>query len=93
MSIIILDPVGMPADDGSLSKRQPISIQSTRVSVLNNKWKSMDVFAEQMNVIFREQYGAADVKEVIIPIANAAPRELLDAVVSTSDLAVVGLAN
>ncbi len=68
-------------------------LQGTTVAILNNRWTSMNIIAEQISIILKEQYGVADVFEKLIPLASAAPQETFDEVEARAQVAIVGLAN
>ena len=68
-------------------------LQGATVAILNNRWTSMNIIAEQIGIILKEQYGVAEVFEKLIPLASAAPQETFDEVVEKAQVAIVGLAN
>ena len=68
-------------------------LQGTTVAILNNRWTSMNIIAEQIGIILKEQYGVAEVFEKLIPLASAAPQETFDEVQEKAQVAIVGLAN
>ena len=68
-------------------------LQGTTVAILNNRWASMNIIAEQIGIILKEQYGVSDVFEKLIPLASAAPQETFDEVEAKAQVAIVGLAN
>ncbi len=68
-------------------------LRGTTVAILNNRWTSMNIMAEQIAIILKEQYGVAEVFEKLIPLASAAPQETFDEVNRRAQMAVVGLAN
>ncbi len=68
-------------------------VQGKTVFILNNRWTSMNIISEQIAILLKEQYGAAEVYEKLIPLASAAPQETFDEVESQAQLAIVGLAN
>ncbi len=68
-------------------------LQGATVAILNNRWTSMNIIAEQIGIILQEQYGVADVFEKLIPLASAAPQETFDEVEAKAQVAIVGLAN
>jgi|TARA_B100000809_G_scaffold144533_1_gene142126 hypothetical protein len=68
-------------------------LQGTTVAILNNRWTSMNIIAEQIGIILKEQYGVAEVFEKLIPLASAAPQETFDEVEAKAQVAIVGLAN
>jgi len=68
-------------------------LQGTTVAILNNRWTSMNIIAEQIGIILKEQYGVSDVFEKLIPLASAAPQETFDEVEAKAQVAIVGLAN
>ena len=68
-------------------------LQGTTVAILNNRWTSMNIIAEQIGIILKEQYGVANVLEKLIPLASAAPQETFDEVEAKAQVAIVGLAN
>ena len=68
-------------------------LKGTTVAILNNRWTSMNIIAEQIGIILKEQYGVAEVFEKLIPLASAAPQETFDEVEERAQLAIVGLAN
>ena len=68
-------------------------LRGATVAILNNRWTSMNIIAEQIGIILKEQYGVADVFEKLIPLASAAPQETFDEVEAKAQVAVVGLAN
>ena len=68
-------------------------LRGARVAILNNRWTSMNIIAEQIAIVLKEQYGVAEVFEKLIPLASAAPQATFDEVQERADLAVVGLAN
>ncbi|MAF37516.1 MAG: hypothetical protein CL696_01305 [Chloroflexi bacterium] len=68
-------------------------LQGTTVAILNNRWTSMNIIAEQIGIVLKEQYGVADVFEKLIPLASAAPQETFDEVEAKAQVAIVGLAN
>ena len=68
-------------------------LQGATVAILNNRWTSMNIIAEQIGIILKEQYGVADVFEKLIPLASAAPQETFDEVKAKAQVAIVGLAN
>ena len=70
-----------------------VDLQGTTVAILNNRWTSMNIIAEQIGIILKEQYGVADVFEKLIPLASAAPQETFDEVEAKAQVAIVGLAN
>ena len=63
------------------------------VAILNNRWTSMDVIADYLTRLLKEEYGVTQVFQVQVPIASPPPQEVFDEVVERADLAVVGLAN
>ena len=69
------------------------NLQGATVAILNNRWTSMNIIAEQIGIILKEQYGVADVFEKLIPLASAAPQETFDEVNAKAQVAFVGLAN
>jgi hypothetical protein len=68
-------------------------LQGATVAILNNRWTSMNIIAEQIGIILKEQYGVAEVFEKLIPLASAAPQETFDEVEARAQVAIVGLAN
>ena len=68
-------------------------LRGATVAILNNRWTSMNIIAEQIGIILKEQYGVADVFEKLIPLASAAPQETFDEVKAKAEVAIVGLAN
>lgn len=68
-------------------------LRGATVAILNNRWTSMNIIAEQIGIILKEQYGVAEVFQKLIPLASAAPQETFDEVHARAQLAVVGLAN
>ena len=68
-------------------------LQGATVAILNNRWTSMNIISEQIGIILKEQYGVADVFEMLIPLASAAPQETFDEVEAKAQVAIVGLAN
>ena len=68
-------------------------LEGTTVAILNNRWASMNIIAEQIGIILKEQYGVADVFERLIPLASAAPQTTFDEVMAKAQVAIVGLAN
>ena len=68
-------------------------LQGATVAILNNRWTSMNIIAEQIGIILKEQYGVADVFEKLIPLASAAPQSTFEEVEAKAQVAIVGLAN
>jgi len=68
-------------------------LQGATVAILNNRWASMNIIAEQIGIILKEQYGVADVFETLIPLASAAPQSTFEEVKAKAQVAIVGLAN
>ncbi|PKB70577.1 MAG: hypothetical protein BZY87_10010 [SAR202 cluster bacterium Io17-Chloro-G6] len=68
-------------------------LQGATVAILNNRWTSMNIIAEQIGIVLKEQYGVAEVFEKLIPLASAAPQETFDEVEARAQFAIVGLAN
>lgn len=68
-------------------------LHGATVAILNNRWTSMNIIAEEIAIILKEQYGVAEVFEKLIPLASAAPQETFDEVEARAQLAIVGLAN
>ncbi len=68
-------------------------LKGATVAILNNRWTSMNIIAEQMGIILKEQYGVAEVFEKLIPLASTAPQETFDEVEAKAQVAIVGLAN
>ena len=68
-------------------------LRGATVAILNNRWTSMNIISEQIGIILKEQYGVADVFELLIPLASAAPQETFDEVEAKAQVAIVGLAN
>ena len=68
-------------------------LRGATVAILNNRWTSMNIIAEQIAIILKEQYGVAEVTEKLIPLASAAPKQTFDEVKEQAQLAIVGLAN
>tara|TARA_B100001964_G_scaffold237984_1_gene302558 strand:+ start:363 stop:650 length:288 start_codon:yes stop_codon:yes gene_type:complete len=68
-------------------------LNGATVAILNNRWTSMSIIAEQIGIILKEQYGVSEVFEKLIPLASAAPQETFDEVEQRANLAIVGLAN
>ena len=68
-------------------------LNGATVAILNNRWTSMSIIAEQIDIILKEQYGVSEVFEKLIPLASAAPQETFDEVEQRANLAIVGLAN
>ena len=69
------------------------NLQGATVAILNNRWTSMNIIAEQIGIILKEQYGVANVFEKLIPLASAAPQETFEEVMAKAQVAIVGLAN
>ena len=69
------------------------NLQGATVAILNNSWTSMNIISEQIGIILKEQYGVADVFEILIPLASAAPLETFEEVRAKAQVAIVGLAN
>jgi len=69
------------------------TLEGKRVAILNNGWTSMDVIAQALERHLKEEYGVKEVLHWDIPIARAAPPEMLDEVAAKAQAAVVGLAN
>ncbi|MCH7737777.1 MAG: hypothetical protein IH872_10310 [Chloroflexi bacterium] len=68
-------------------------LKGATVAILNNRWTSMNIIAEQIGIILKEQYGVVEVFEKLIPLASAAPQETFDEVGERAQVAIVGLAN
>jgi hypothetical protein len=68
-------------------------LKGATVAILNNRWTSMNIIAEQIGIILKEQYGVAEVFEKLIPLASTAPQETFDEVEAKAQVAIVGLAN
>jgi hypothetical protein len=68
-------------------------LRGKTVVILNNRWTSMNIISEQIAILLKEQYGAAEVFEKLIPLASAAPQETFIEVEREAQLAIVGLAN
>ena len=68
-------------------------LKGATVAILNNRWTSMSIIAEQIGIILKEQYGVSEVFEKLIPLASPAPQETFDEVEQRANLAIVGLAN
>jgi len=68
-------------------------LQGATVAILNNRWTSMNIIAEQVGIILKEQYGVSEVFEKLIPLASPAPQETFDEVEARAQVAIVGLAN
>ena len=68
-------------------------LNGATVAILNNRWTSMSIIAEQIGIILKEQSGVSEVFEKLIPLASAAPQETFDEVEQRANLAIVGLAN
>ena len=68
-------------------------LQGKTVAILNNRWTSMNIISEQIAILLKEQYGASEVFQKLIPLASAAPQATFDEVEREAQLAIVGLAN
>lgn len=68
-------------------------LQGKTVAILNNRWTSMNIISEQIAILLKENYGAAEVFEKLVPLASAAPHETFDEVEREAQAAIVGLAN
>ncbi len=91
--ITILSPAAEAWRSSETIIPQLADLRGATVAILNNRWTSMDIIAEQIGIILKEHYGVAQVIEKAIPLASAAPQEVLDEVKSQARLAIVGLAN
>ena len=92
--ISILSPAAEAWRPSDTPIPQIADLRGATVAILNNRWTSMNIIAEQIGVILKEQYGVAEVFEKFIPLASAAPQETFDEVKKRANLAVVvGLAN
>ena len=69
------------------------NLQGATVAILNNRWTSMNIISEQIGIILKEQYGVADVFEILIRLASAAPLETFEEGRAKAQVAIVGLAN
>jgi hypothetical protein len=93
MTIRVFDPSVEVKVERTVRKTVSHSLDGMRVAVLNNGWRSMDLMARTFARYFPERYGVAAVREWRIPTSNETPPAVLEEVVATSDVAIVGLAN
>lgn len=93
MTIRVFDPSVEMKVEQTVRKTVSHSLEGMRVAVLNNGWRSMDLMSRTFSQYFPERYGVAAVREWRIPTSNETPAALLEEVVATSDVAIVGLAN
>ena len=93
MTIRVFDPSVETKVARTVRKTVSHSLDGMRVAVLNNGWRSMDLMSRTFAKYFPERYGVAAVREWRIPTSNETPAALLEEVVATSDVAIVGLAN
>ncbi len=63
------------------------------VAILNNRWSSMDIMADYLTRLLKEEYGVAQVFQKDVPISSPPPKSVFDEVVTRAQLAIVGLAN
>ena len=68
-------------------------LKGATVAILNNRWTSMSIIAEQIAIILKDQYGASEVFEMLIPLASAAAQETFHEVGQRANMEIVGLAN
>jgi hypothetical protein len=93
MGIRVFDPSVEVSVERGVRKTISHSLEGMRLAVLNNGWRSMDLMSRMFTTYFPERYGVASVREWRIPTSNETPVALLEEVASTSDFAIVGLAN
>jgi hypothetical protein len=93
VTIRVFDPSVEMNVERTVRKTVSHSLDGMRVAVLNNGWRSMDLMSRTFAKYFPERYGVAAVREWRIPTSNETPAALLEEVVATSDVAIVGLAN
>jgi len=93
VTIRVFDPSVQMKAERTIRKTVSHSLDGMRVAVLNNGWRSMDLMSRTFAKYFPERYGVAAVREWRIPTSNETPAALLEEVVATSDVAIVGLAN
>lgn len=91
--IAILNPEAEAWRPGAITIPHVAGLTGATVAILNNRWTSMDIIAQQIGIILKEDYGVSDVIQKPIPLASAAPEELLDDIASRAQAAIVGLAN
>ena len=91
--MIILDPVGVPAQAAGATAPVAPPLEGRTVGILSNRWKSMDRMAGRMAAQLKEVYGAAAVPVYAVPVNGAMPDEVRRKVAAECDAAIVGLAN
>lgn len=92
-TIEILDPRSGPRPAVARELATVPDLRGRVVAILNNRWTSMDVIADQLAKELKSKYGVADVIHQSIPITSAASDELVDEIANQADITIVGLAN
>lgn len=91
--ITILDPTAEMKKDVVTRALYLENLAGKRIAFVSNEgWLCMPVMWRQLERRLREMYKVSDVFKVPVPMQKAAPAEVLDEVVRTSDAAITGLA-
>lgn len=63
------------------------------IGIVNNSWRCMNVIADELTTVLREDFGVADVVERQISAAQTLPPDMLEAMAADCDAVVVGIGN
>jgi hypothetical protein len=90
--MIVFNPVARPKE--TVRKIEKItSLEGKVLGLLNNRWPSWEALLNKMETILIEKYKVKEVKILPIPLASAAPEELIEETARVYDMCVVGLGN
>lgn len=90
--MIVCNPVAKPKEVNRKTEKIT-TLEGKVLGLLNNGWPSWEILLTKMKTLLLEKYKVKDVKIVSIPLAAAAPEELIEKTADVFDICVVGLGN
>lgn len=90
---ILMPYAEAPAGRAGLGATRLSTLRGRTIAIVNNNWRCMDLIADELATVLREDFGAAGVREWEVPATQTLPDDTLEAIVAECDAAVVGIGN
>jgi hypothetical protein len=69
------------------------TVHGRTIGIVNNSWRCMNVIADELTALLRDDYGVARIVERRISAAQTLPDDVLEAMAADCDAVVVGIGN
>ncbi len=90
---ILMPYAERPAGDTGLTAPRLSTLHGRTVGIVNNSWRCMNVIADELTSVLRDDYGVVRVVERRISAAQTLPEDTLEAMAADCDAVVVGIGN